>query len=154
MADALVSKTEQRKVDELVPYAQNPRQMTAKQVADLQASLERFGLVEIPVIDTDNTIVAGHQRLRIMKLLGKGGEVIDVRVPSRKLTDDELKEYNIRSNADHGEWDFDLLANFEKDTLGNWGMNLNELKLNLDKIEEKKEKQKEVTTCPKCGYSW
>jgi len=154
MADALVWKTEQRKVDELVPYAQNPRQMTAKQVADLQASLERFGLVEIPVIDTDNTIVAGHQRLRIMKLLGKGGEVIDVRVPSRKLTDDELKEYNIRSNADHGEWDFDLLANFEKDTLGNWGMNLNELKLNLDKIEEKKEKQKEVTTCPKCGYSW
>jgi len=102
--------TEQRKVRELVPFPQNPRKMTEAQVKALTASLKKFGLVEIPAIDTDNTLIAGHQRTNVMMLLGKGDETIDVRVPNRKLTDEEFKEYNVRSNQNRGSWDFDLLA--------------------------------------------
>jgi len=109
--------TEERKIDDLIPYEGNPRQMTEKQKNDLQKSLEKFNLVEIPAIDTDNKIIAGHQRLRILQLLGRGDEKIDVRMPNRKLTDKEFREYNLRSNKNLGEWDYDLLANFDEKEL-------------------------------------
>ena len=85
-------KTEKRKINDLIPYENNPRQMTEKQNEDLKKSLEKFNLVEIPAIDTDNKIISGHQRLRILQQLGRGDEEIDVRVPDRKLTDEEFKE--------------------------------------------------------------
>lgn len=69
-------------------------------------------MVEIPAINTDNKIIAGHQRLTIMKLLGRENEEIDVRVPSRMLTEEEFREYNLRSNKNLGSWDWGLLDNF------------------------------------------
>lgn len=114
--------TEKRKINDLIPHDANPRQMTEKQVKDLKASLEKFNLAEIPAINTDNVILAGHQRLKIMQLLGRGDEIIDVRVPSRTLTESEAKEYCIRSNKNVGEWDWDILANqFEETDLTKWG---------------------------------
>lgn len=84
--------------------------MTEDQVKQLTKSIETFNLVEIPVIDLDGVLIAGHQRCKIMQLLGRGGETTDVRVPNRKLTDKEFKEYNVRSNKNTGEWDDELLA--------------------------------------------
>jgi len=85
--------------------------------------------MSIPVIDADNTIISGHQRMKLMQALGRGEEVIDVRVPNRKLTDDELKEANLRENKNLGEWDFDLLAeNFEPCELEMVGFSEEELK--------------------------
>ena len=80
-------KTEKRKINELIPFEGNPRKMNEKQVADLKKSLEKFNLVEIPAITTDNVILAGHQRLKILQMLGRGEEIIDVRVPDRVLND-------------------------------------------------------------------
>lgn len=51
--------TEQRKVNELIPWEGNPRQMTEKQAQDLKKSLEKMNLMSIPVIDTDNKIISG-----------------------------------------------------------------------------------------------
>ncbi len=119
-----------------MPYEKNPRQLTDKQYKDLEDSLKKFDLVEIPAINTDNTILAGHQRLRIMQALGRGDEEIDVRVPGRQLTEKEVQEYNIRSNKNTGEWDFDLLANqFEVDDLLEWGFDEKDLKIEQE-IEE------------------
>ena len=119
--------TEQRKIDDLIPFEKNPRRITETQKEDLQKSLEKFDLVEIPAIDTDNKIVAGHQRLKIMQLIGKGGETIDVRVPNRKLTDEEFQEYNLRSNKNTGEWDHDLLKDLGEDILTDVGFEREEL---------------------------
>ena len=90
--------TEKRKINDLLPYEANPRLMREEQVEQLKQSITKYNLVEIPAINTDNTIIAGHQRLKIMQLLGRGEEEIDVRVPSRKLNKEELEEYLIRSN--------------------------------------------------------
>ena len=103
-------KTERRKISTLIPYDKNPRRLTEAQAAQLTKSLERFNLVEIPAINTDGVIIAGHQRLSVMKALGRGDEVVDVRVPNRKLSAPELKEYNLRSNKNTGEWDLGILA--------------------------------------------
>ena len=132
MKTDLVWRTERRKISELVPHQNNPRKMSEKQVADLTASIEKFNLVEIPAIDADNTIIAGHQRLGVMKLIGRGEEEIEVRVPSRPLTSEERDEYLIRSNLNIGEWDYDILANvFDEKFLIDIGFNKFTLKENI-----------------------
>lgn len=138
MAKRLEWKTERRKVSELIPYEGNPRQLTKVQARQLEKSLKKFNLVEIPAINTDNKVIAGHQRLVIMMLLGRRDEVIDVRVPNRKLTEAEFREYNLRSNKNTGEWDWDMLANnFDLDLLKEVGFSTEELSGKLmPKIDE------------------
>lgn len=130
--DKLTWHNERRKVDELLPYPQNPRMMTQEQAKQLRASLEKFDLVEVPAINTDNVIVAGHMRLKTLQLLGRGAEEIDVRVPSRPLTEDELREYNLRSNKNTGGWDYDLLAGFDSELLLEIGWSKDELQKIFD----------------------
>jgi DNA modification methylase len=93
----------------------------------LKQSLETYGLVEIPAVDLDGTILAGHQRIKVLQLLGKGDSEIDVRLPNRKLTDDEAERYMIGSNSIQGEWDYDLLRDFEMDILVDLGFDQKEL---------------------------
>lgn len=151
--------TEKRKVSDLVPYPKNPRRLTEKQANDLRLSLEKFNLVEIPAINTDGVIIAGHQRIATLAVLGRSAEEIDVRVPNRKLTDDELREYNIRSNKNTGEWDFDALANwFDEDELKNWGFELSDFgmskqsaggEVDTDEMEDELEHE-----CPRCHFKF
>ncbi len=110
--------TEKRCVADLVPNDKNPRIMSPKQVEDLTKSLKKFNLVEIPVVDADNKVLAGHQRLVVLKLLGRDKEEIEVRVPNRKLTQSEYDQYLLTSNRVHGDWDWAKLADgFDVDLL-------------------------------------
>lgn len=109
--------TEKRKVKDLIPFDRNPRVLSDFQKEKLKQSLEKFNLVEIPVINIDNKILAGHQRVKILSILGRSDEEIDVRIPNRKLTKEEFEEYNLRSNIQNGEWDFEALKGLEIETL-------------------------------------
>lgn len=117
MSQQLSWTTVHRCVNELVPQEVNPRKISDKQMSDLTRSLKKFNLVEIPAVDFDGTILAGHQRLKGLQLLGRGDELIDVRVPNRKLTEKEAKEYLIGSNKLGGDFDFELLKSFDLPTL-------------------------------------
>lgn len=114
--------TDQRKVSDLIPYEYNPRKRTPERIEKLKESLAKFNLVEIPAINLDNTIIAGHQRVYALFEIGRGEEIIDVRIPNRMLTEEEFKEYNVRSNIGIGEWDIDMLiehfSEFNFDDLG------------------------------------
>lgn len=136
--------TETRKLSEIIPYEHNPRQMTSDQYEALKASLEKFSLAEIPVINTDNKLLAGHQRVKILlELYGKDYE-IPVRIPDKKLTEKDCQEYNIRSNKNTGSWDFDILANvFESEDLVQWGFSLDELPDLKDALESAEDNELE-----------
>ena len=54
-------------------------------------------------------IIGGNQRVSALMMVGRGEEEIDVRVPNRKLTKKEVKEYAIISNTHAGEFDFEIL---------------------------------------------
>jgi len=101
--------------------------------------------MSIPVINMDNMLISGHQRVNILKALGRQDEEIDVRVPNRKLTDKEVEEANIRENKNLGEWDFDALANFDEDLLKGIGFGADELEsiFQLDMKESEREKELE-----------
>lgn len=144
--------TEKRKLSELKGYEYNPRALSEYEYNDLKKSLEKFNLAEIPAINTNNKIIAGHQRIKILTELYGLEHQIEVRVPNRKLTEKEFQEYNIRSNKNTGSWDFEILANnFELDNLFEWGFKENELDINLfipqqepDKLEEVPEPSKKA----------
>jgi ParB-like chromosome segregation protein Spo0J len=157
--DGMKWHTEKRRVGDLAPMENNPRQMTAKQDKDLERSLKKFDLVEIPAINTDGIIIAGHQRIRKLLELGRGDEEIDVRVPDKKLSEKDLIEYNIRSNKNTGEFDFDTLPNIaDLDDLKDWGFEEWEFGISGDEGEPEpgggKEGATETLTCPKCGHEF
>ena len=151
--------TEQRKVDDLVPHAKNPRTLSEKQRADLEASIIKFNLVEIPAINLDNGVLAGHARLKIMQALGRGQTEIDVRVPNRALTPKECEEYLLRSNKNTGSWDYDLLKTFDTSFLLEIGFDDTDLSniwddllaLEDDDWKEEDEIEKAKTTDIKTG---
>ncbi len=110
--------TEVRKVKDLLPYAKNPRVISDEQMDGLKRSLSKFNIAELPAINKDGTIVAGHQRVQALILLGRGEEKIDVRVPSRQLSKSEFKDYLLTSNRSGGSWDWSMLsADFDLDDL-------------------------------------
>ena len=122
-------------INKLQPASYNPRQISTKQYKDLKESIEKFDLVDPIIINKDFTVIGGHQRLKVCKDL-KHTEIDCVVLD---LTKEEERELNIRLNKSGGEWDFDLLSNFEIEELKDWGFKEIDLGLNIDKIDIEEE---------------
>jgi len=113
-------KLEKRLIKDLRQHARNPRKLEKHDAEHLKASIKRFGQCEPLVINSDDTVIGGHQRMRTLQKLGY--KEVDVYVPDEPLTDREVDELNIRLNRNNGSWDFDMLANaWELDDLFDWG---------------------------------
>lgn len=107
--------TEQRRVRDLIPLEFNPRKVNAEKQQQLIESYKTFDLVEIPVINRDNHIIAGERRFEVLWYAGKQDDLIDVRVPNRMLTEEEVKKYCLISNTHSGEWDLVKLEEYFAD---------------------------------------
>lgn len=117
---------EKRKIKDLIPYNKNARSLTKQQATHLKKSLQKFGLIDKPIINLDNTIIGGHQRISILKKLKE--KEIECYIPSEHLDEKDLEELNIRLNKNTGEWDYDILANeWNYNDLIEWGFTSNEL---------------------------
>lgn len=112
----------------------NPRKIGKKKREELQRSLEMFGNFGIFVIDENNNIIAGNQRLSIIK-----DENPEAVVTCKKLigyTEAELRAINIKDNTHSGEWDMDMLADWTADITIDLGLDLQEKNPNERKIKE------------------
>lgn len=107
--------TEQRRVRDLIPLEFNPRKVNAEKQQQLIESYKTFDLVEILVINRDNHIIAGERRFEVLWYAGKQDDLIDVRVPNRMLTEEEVKKYCLISNTHSGEWDLVKLEEYFAD---------------------------------------
>lgn len=152
MTEEITWHLEKRNIKDLVPYFKNPRRLTKHQEKHLRTSLKKFGLVDRPSINLDNTIIGGHQRINV---LGKKLKEIDVMVPSRELTFEEVEELNIRFNKNSGEFDFDVLGNeYDVEKLIAYGFTEEELAYDVDSatgFSTDDEEEENVNTCPNCG---
>lgn len=95
------------RVDDLIPYENNPRKNDAA-VDAVAASIREFGF-KVPIIaDAENVIVAGHTRLKAAKKLGL--ETVPV-IMADDLTEDQIKAFRLADNktGELAEWDFSLL---------------------------------------------
>ena len=125
----IVWTTEQRRLGDLVDWPKNPRRLSPHDAKALRESLERFDLADPLIVNVDGRIIGGHQRKRVMLASQEWDPdaLVDVRVPSRLLTEGEVAELNVRLNR-VGEWDWEILASdFNADDLLEWGFNEDEL---------------------------
>ena len=108
-------KIENKLITDLKPATYNPRQISTKQYNDLKESVKRFGLVDPIIINKDNTVVGGHQRLKIAKEL----KYIDIECVVLDLSKAEERELNIRLNKNTGGLCRDCHIKAESDSMFN-----------------------------------
>lgn len=127
---------ETRKTADLVPADYNPRTMSKKEREDLEESIRRYGAV-VPVVvnvgKRKDVLIGGHQRVTSYADLGI--EEIDVRVPSRELSDEEERELNLRLNKNVGHDDFAKLAEMGIELLVEVGYGDEELAMLWDDVD-------------------
>ena len=107
---------EYKKTGELIPYINNSRTHSEKQVQQVAASIKEFGFTNPILIDEGNGIIAGHGRLQAAQMMGMD-EVPTITLEG--LTEAQRKAYVIADNqlALNAGWDLDALK-LEVDRLG------------------------------------
>lgn len=144
--------TEIRKVSDLKNWEDNPRTITAEALKELEKNINDLGNFEPLVINTDGTVIAGNQRLRLA--LDKGQKEIEVSVPERELTEEEIKKIGVISNRHSGEWDMDKLANEFEDVLNDLGFDDLLPDIELEVNEDDYEEPEQLPSKVKLGDVW
>lgn len=96
-------------INTLKPYERNARTHSHKQIAQIAASIERFGWTNPVLINADGGIIAGHGRVAAAKSLGLA-TVPTIRLSN--LSEAEVRAYIIADNklAELAGWDSEILA--------------------------------------------
>lgn len=113
---------------ELNPAAYNPRKHSKDQADQLKKSIEKFGVVDPIIVNSSenrkNIIIGGHFRFEVLKQMG----MVEIPVVYVNIPDPEReKELNLRLNKNTGEFDLDLLAEFDESLLKDIGFSSEEL---------------------------
>ena len=118
------------KLAELLPWARNPRKISKEAYNRLKERVIARGFHDVLKVDTDNTVLSGNQRLKVLKEL----EVKEVfcKVAPKKLSEKEREVIALESNKNDGVDDWDELANFDFSVLQESGFTEEEIKFNLD----------------------
>jgi len=148
---------EKRKISELKNWEKNPRTISERAFKELEQSVDTLGNFEPLVINIDGTVIAGNQRLRLE--MKRGNNEVDVYVPERELSEEEVKKIGVISNRHSGDWDMDILANEFDDILKDLGFDdLLYTDIDFDDIkgtEDREKKFKEIDiTCPYCDKTF
>lgn len=104
----------------------NPRKISKAKMEELERSLQENGDFSIFLIDEQDNIIGGNQRLKaILKIWGP-----DTVLDCKRLigySKSQLKAINIKDNTHAGEWDLDALADWQADLHLDLGLEMKEL---------------------------
>ena len=134
-------------ISELKSADYNPRRHDADAVDQLKISIERYGMVD-PIIvncapERMNIVIGGHMRIKSAKELGiESIPVVYVNIPDVA----KEKELNLRLNKNTGEWDLELLAEFDESLLDDVGFSSEEIDeiFEIEDIPEEFDLKKEL----------
>lgn len=144
-------------IKSLVDHVKNPRKIGKEQFERLGNMIEKFGLIDKPIINEDLTIIGGHQRIKYLKK--QKVKSVECWVANRLLSDADIDELCIGLNLHQGQWDFDIMANqWEPLDLLKYGFTEEQLigqcKEAEDILKDQKEKEKKQKCCPNCGHQF
>lgn len=138
----------------------NPRQINKQAIENLGCFIEKFGLIDKPIINQNHTIIGGHQRIRLLKR--QKVKSVQCWMPNRLLDDKEIDEMCIGLNLHQGQWDWDILANnYDVLDLLQYGFSEEQLLGHAEDAKEvegdqkenaTEEKNKKSNVCPNCGF--
>ena len=158
-------------IDKLKFPGYNPRKKLTpedKVYKKIKGSIEKFGYVDLVIVNKDFTIIGGNQRVQILKDLG----YTEIDVIQLELNKKEEKALNIALNKIQGTWDEEklniLLTDLKislKDDFFTTGFNdkeVEKLQKKFKKVEVKDddfEPVKRIKTmknikCPNCKHEW
>ena len=126
-------------ISELRLYDANPRTITDGAMKKLQESISRdpqFMALRPLVIDENNTVLGGNQRLKAIRLLGYTEIPDEWVVKASDLSEEQKKRFILVDNAPEGmsgDWDIALLSEqYGIEELGDLGFDLDELGIASD----------------------
>ncbi|HEV7265501.1 MAG TPA: ParB/Srx family N-terminal domain-containing protein [Falsiroseomonas sp.] len=98
-----------QQLNALVPRTNNPRTHSKRQIAQIAASIRRFGFTNPVLVDDANGIIAGHGRVAAARDLGMA-EVPTLRLA--EMSEADIRAYVIADNrlAENAGWDRQLLG--------------------------------------------
>lgn len=102
-----VVKITEKKIDEIMPYENNPRK-NDNAVEAVANSIREFGFKVPIIIDKNNVIIAGHTRVKAGVRLGM--KTVPC-IMADDLTDEQIKAFRIADNrtAEKSTWDYETL---------------------------------------------
>lgn len=128
---------EERPLETIRPYPNNPRNITDEAVSAVKESLERFGWQQPIVVDKDGVIVVGHTRYRAATELGMERVPVVVMEGSAEA----VNAYRIADNrtSEFAQWDDSKLAvelrEFDENLLSTYFPEV-DLDLEIEQIEQ------------------
>lgn len=147
-----------KKVNELVPYENNPR-INDGAVEYVKNSIKEFGFKVPIVIDKNNIIIAGHTRLKASLELGLKEVPCII---ADDLTEEQVKAFRLADNkvSEKSQWDFSKLDE-ELDGILDIDMSLFDFdlynKIDWDNVEDLSEEtyskpEHNMLECPNCHH--
>lgn len=131
------------KVSDLIPYENNPRK-NDKAVKYVAESIKQFGFKVPIVIDSNNSVVCGHTRLKACKKL----QINEVPcIIADDLTEEQIRAFRVADNkvSEQAEWDFELL-NEEINALSDFDFEDFGFEFETDEEEPKQKKNERLRT--------
>ncbi len=115
-------------INKLKASEYNPRKWDDNAIEKLTESIKRFGLVDPILVNSatkrKNIVIGGHFRLKVAKDLGfKQVPVVYLNIPEET----KERELNLRLNHNLGDWDYELLTEFDQTLLEDVGFSSEEL---------------------------
>lgn len=158
------------RIDKLKIAEYNPRKkLTDKDVEyiKIKNSITEFGYISPIIVNSDMTVISGHQRLTVLKDLGNT-EIECIVVDFDK---NKEKMLNVALNKISGEWDYQKLENLFNELaadnmdLSIMGFDEKEINKLIKETEETMNANAEIDLeefndekfqckCPKCGFAF
>ena len=126
-----------KKVSELIPYINNPRN-NDDAVDAVASSIKNFGFKVPIVVDSKNEIINGHTRLKAAKKLGL--ETVPV-IVADDLTPEQIKAFRLADNkvGEIATWDENALTveieNLDFD-MSEFGFEIEALEVNIENRDD------------------
>ena len=147
-----------KKVNELIPYENNPRS-NDEAVEYVKNSIKEFGFKVPIVIDKNNVIIAGHTRLKASLELGLKEVPCII---ADDLSEEQIKAFRLADNkvSEKSQWDFSKLDE-ELDSILDIDMSLFDFdldnKIDWDNVEDLSEEtydkpEHNMLECPNCHH--
>lgn len=146
-------------IDEIKPYANNPRNIEGA-IEAVKNSIKEFGMKVPLVIDKDNVIICGHTRYIACQEL----EYKEIPcIKAEDLNEKQVKAFRLADNkvAEMATWDFDLLEQelelIETD-MSMFGFDMNNADTTIATIENTEISIDDFSDetfeyeCPECGF--
>ncbi len=112
----------QRRVGDLKLDFGNPRKIKKQKAEDLEESLEKYGDFGIIIINEENQVIGGNQRVKILQRQNPD-KIVDCKLLVGYTTA-EQKYVNIKANSHAGEWVLEELGDWTADLMGSFKLDL------------------------------